>query len=205
MAQNEENPAVAARTPGAEGTTALFVPEESRKEPPASGAISGAGGRNGSNKIVIVIWVTLLLGGFSWYACALQKRAAEAERLLNEAFTLYGQQEFTRSTELLRQSAELGNAWAQLYYGERLKNGFYAEPNAAEAVKWLRKSAGKGCPEAFYQLGTCYENGEGVDRDLSEAESWYRKALNDPGSAYLAQGALDRIESLKAKSGEGMD
>ena len=72
-------------------------------------------------------------------------------------------------------------------------------------MKWLRKSAGKGCPEAFYQLGTCYENGEGVDRDLSEAESWYRKALNDPGSAYLAQGALDRIESLKAKSGEGTD
>ena len=191
--------------PSVEGKTAIFVPEESRKDSPSSGAISGGDGRKGSNKIVIVIWVTLLLGGLSWYSYSQQKKAIEAERLLNEAYTLYGQQEFARSTELLRQSAELGNAWAQLYYGERLKNGFYAEPNPAEAVKWLRKSAGKGCPEAFYQLGTCYENGEGVDRDLDEAESWYRRALDDPGSAYLAQTALDRIGSLKAKSGEGID
>ena len=204
MEQNEENTAAAAQTPSVEGKTALFVPEEPRKDSPAAGAISG-GGWKGSNKVVIVIWVTLLLGGVSLYLYSQQKKAIEADRLLNEAFTLYGQQEFDRSTELLRQSAELGNAWAQLYYGERLKNGFYAEPNAAEAVKWLRKSARKGCPEAFYQLGTCYENGEGVERDLSEAESWYRRALDDPGSAYLAQTALDRIESIKAKSGEEMD
>lgn len=163
------------------------------------------GGMKGSNKIVVAIWMAFLLGGFSWYSYSQQKRAAEAERLLNEAYTLYGQQEFARSTDLLRQAAEMGNAWAQLYYGERLKNGFYAEPNPAEAVKWLRKSAKKNCPEAFYQLGVCYENGEGVERDLNEAEAWYRKALNDPGSAYTARIALERIETMKAKSGEGMD
>ena len=205
MEQNEENTAAAARIPSVEGNPALFVPEEPRKDSPASGATSGGGGRKGSNKIVIVIWVTILLGGISLFAYSQQKRAAEADRLLNEAFTLYNQQEFARSTELLRQSAELGSAWAQLYYGERLKNGFYAEPDAVEAVKWLRKSAKQNCPEAFFQLGTCYENGEGVDRNLSEAEMWYRKALADPGSAYLAQTALERIESLKAKSGEGND
>ena len=74
----------------------------------------GRGGMKGSNKIVVAIWMAFLLGGFSWYSYSQQKRAAEAERLLNEAYTLYGQQEFARSTELLRQSAELGNAWAQL-------------------------------------------------------------------------------------------
>jgi len=171
----------------------------------AGGSSPGCGGRKGSNKIVIAIWVTLLLGGISLFAYSQQKRAAEADRLLNEAFTLYGQQDFAGSTELLRQSAELGNAWAQLYYGERLLNGFYAEPDAAEAVKWLRKAAKQKCPEAFFQLGTCYENGMGVDRDPAEAESWYRKALADPGAAYLAQTALDRLESLRMKSGEGMD
>ena len=163
------------------------------------------GGAKGSNKIVVAIWMAFLLGGFSCYSYSRQKRAAEAERLLNEAYTLYGQQEFARSTELLRESAGMGNAWAQLYYGERLKNGFYAEPDPVEAVKWLRKSAKKNCPEAFYQLGVCYENGEGVERDLNEAEAWYRKALNDPGSAYSARTALERIETMKAKSGEGMD
>ncbi len=163
------------------------------------------GGVKGSNKIVVAIWVAFLLGGFSWYSYSQQKRAAEAERLLNEAYTLYGQQEFARSTELLRQAAEMGNVWAQLYYGERLKNGFYAEPDAVEAVKWLRKAAGQNCSEAFCQLGACYENGEGVDRDLNEAESWYRKALDDPGSAYTARTALERIETMKAKSGGGTD
>lgn len=163
------------------------------------------GGVKGSNKIVVAIWVTLLLGGVSWFAYSQQKRAAEAERLLNEAYTLYGQQEFARSTEVLRQAAEMGNAWAQLYYGERLKNGFYAEPDPAEAVKWLRKAAKQGCSEAFCQLGMCYENGEGVDRDLNEAEAWFRKALNDPGSAYTARSALERLETMRAKSGEGMD
>ena len=206
MNQNEENTAAAASNPCVAGKTVLFVPEETDKAPAAkqSGKVCG-GGRKGSNKILIVIWVTFLLGGFSGYSYYLQKRAAEAERLLNEAYTLYGQQDFDRSTEVLRQSAELGNAWAQRYYGERLLNGFYAEQNKAEAVKWLRKAAKKKCPEAYYMLGICYENGDGVERDLNKAEAWYRKALDDPGSAYNAQAALDRIESLKAKSGAGMD
>ena len=162
-----------------------------------------SGGAKGSNKVVVAIWVAFLLGGVSWYAYSQQKRAAEAERLLNEAYTLYGQQEFARSTELLRQAAGMGNVWAQLYYGERLKNGFYAEPDPIEAVKWLRKAAGQNCPEAFCQLGLCYENGEGVERDLNEAEKWYRKAVDDPGSAYTARTALERIETMKAKSGGG--
>ena len=171
----------------------------------SGGCPRGAGGMKGSNKIVVAIWVALLLGGISWYSYSKQKRAVEAERLLNEAYTLYGQQEFARSTELLQQAAGLGNAWAQLYYGERLKNGFYAEQNPVEAVKWLRKAAGQKSAEACYQLGFCYENGEGVERDLNEAETWYRKALEDAGSAYNARTALERLETMKAKSGEGMD
>ena len=176
-----------------------------RAQDPAGCPCGYGGGRKGSNKIVIAIWVTVLLGGISWYSYSQQQRAVEAERLLNEAYTLFGQQEFARSTDVLRQSAELGNAWAQLYYGERLLNGFHAELNKTEAVKWLRKAARQKCPEAFFQLGFCYENGEGVDRDLNEAAAWYRKALVDPGSAYNAQIAIERIEALNAKSGGGMN
>lgn len=163
----------------------------------------GSAGRTGSNKVVIAIWVTLLLGGFSWFAYSRQKDAAEAERLLNEAYTLYGQREIEASTESLRKAAELGNAWAQMYYGERLKNGFGVEQNMAEAVKWLRKSAKQKCAEAYYQLGICYENGEGVDRDLNESEEWYRKALDDPSFATVAKIALDRISSLKSTENAG--
>ena len=177
---------------------------EADKERTARNGDSSAGGsgcgerRDGSYKIVIVIWVTLLLGGLSLFAYYRQKDTVEAERLLNEAFTLYGQGDVAGSTESLRKAAELGSAWAQLYYGERLKNGFGTEQNMAEAVNWLRKAARKKNYEACYQLGVCYENGEGVERDLSEAAAWYHNALHDPAFASSAQGALDRIADRKA-------
>ena len=179
-----------------EQNEANMAPAAQKRE--SGGCPCGCGGRKGSYKIVIVIWMTLLLGGISLHLHFQQKRNAEAERLLNEAYALYGQQEFAASTERLRQSAELGNVWAQLYYGERLKTGFAAEQNPAEAVKWLRKAAKQKSPEAFFQLGLCYENGEGVERDLDKSEKWYRKASVDPAFASSAQNALDRIANLKA-------
>ena len=193
----------AVRTPP-DGKESAMERNETDKAPEMQkhGAPESAG-RTGSNKIVIAIWVTLLLGGSCWFAYSRQKNAAEAERLLNEAYTLYGQREIEASTELLRKAAELDNAWAQMYYGERLKNGFGVEQNTAEAVKWLRKSAKKKCAEAYYQRGICYENGEGVERDLYEAEAWYRKALDDPSFATVAKIALDRIEARKAASDAG--
>ena len=173
-------------------------PAEASRE--SRGCPCGCGGK-GSNKLGVAIWVTLLLGGSSWFAYSRQKNSAEAERLLNEAYTLHAQGNVAASTELLRQSAELGNVWAQLYYGERLKNGFGTERNLSESVKWLRKAARQKCAEAYYQLGVSYENGEGVDRDLDEAEAWYRKALDDSGFAASAQSALDRIARLKSADG----
>ena len=193
----------AVRTPP-DGKESAMERNETDKAPEMQ--IQGASenvNRTGSNKIVIAIWVTFLLGGFSWFAYSQQKNAAEAERLLNEAYTLYGQREIEASTELLRKSAELGNAWAQMYYGERLKNGFGVEQNTAEAVKWFRKSAKKKCTEAYYQLGICYENGEGVVRDLNEAEAWYQKALDDPSFATMSKIALDRIANLKSTENAG--
>lgn len=177
---------------------------EARKQEP-SGAGSGNGRRRGSYKIVIAIWVTLLLGGLDWYAYSRQKNDARAAQLLQEAFQLYGQGDIAGSTDILRQSAELGNVWAELYYGERLKSGFGTEQNMPEAVKWIRKAAHRKCSEAFYQLGVCYENGEGVERNLCEAEVWYRKALNDTTFAVSAQSALDRIADRKAAESAGDD
>jgi len=176
MGQNEEDKAPAAQNP----------------EP--SGHPCGCGGK-GSNKIVVAIWFVLLLGGVSLFGHLQAKRKAEAESLLNQAYMLYGQGNLVSSTDYLRQAAELGNPWAQLYYGERLKNGFGAERNPDEAVKWLRKAAGQKCPEAFYQLGACYENGEGVERDLNKAENWYRKAV-DADAGLGAQSSLDRVRQM---------
>ena len=188
------------------GKESSMEQNEADKDPAArnqdpSGADTGSVRRPGSNKVVIAIWVMFLLGGSCLYTYARQRNAAEAERLLNEAFTLHGQGNIDGSTDRLRQSAELGNVWAQLYYGERLRNGFGTEQNLTESVKWLRKAAFQKCAEAYYQLGVAYENGEGVERDPDEAEAWYRKALDDPSFATMAKIALDRIAGLKSSGG----
>ena len=174
------------------------------KEQGSGGCSCGCGGGKNANRTAVVIWV-ILLAGLAILAVysRMNSRLSEDEKLLRQAYEKFEKQDFEASTTLLRQSAERGNVWAQLYYGERLKSGFHAEQNIAEAVKWLRKAAQKKNFEACYQLGVCYENGEGVERNLDEAEVWYRKALEDPAFASSAQESLDRIANRKAENAAG--
>ena len=155
MERNEEKATPAERKPG--------------------GCPCGCGGKR-SNKLVIAIWAVMVFGVVGILAYTGAQKEKEAQRLLAQAREFYDKQDFKASTDCLRQAAELGNQWAQVYYGERLRNGFGTEKNAAEAVKWFRKSADQNCYEGLYQLGLCYADGEGVERDPAEAEACYRKA-----------------------------
>ena len=154
------------------------------------------GGKKGSNKIVVAIWVVLLLG----FACVLAYTRSqgqnEAEKLLNDAYALYEKQDFASAADRLRQAAELGNPWAQIYYGGCLKQGTGVAADPVAAVEWYRKAAAQNNPTAIYSLGVCYENGEGVDRNLDTALEWYRKALD--AGLEDAQSAIIRVEKLKA-------
>ena len=154
----------------------------------------------GSNKAVIVIGVILLLC-FAFFAMYSRMKPAltESQRLLVQADELFQKEDFTGAAKLTRQSADLGDAWGQMYYGGCLKKGIGVEQDMPAAVEWFRKSADQGCAVACYELGVCYENAEGVERDLDAAETWYRKAL-DGGIQPDAQEALDRVEKLKAES-----
>ena len=168
----------------------------------SSGCPRGCG--KGSNKIVVAIWVTFLLGGVGYYLYSQKQDAAEAYRLLQQSYELYGMGDFAASTEGLRQAAELGNALAQVYYGGHLRNGIGTETDMAAAVKWFRKAARHKHASAYLWLGTCYENGEGVERDLAEAEKWYRKAVEaDAGPG--AQPSLDRVRQQIAAPPPGAE
>lgn len=155
----------------------------------------------GSNKAVIVIGVILLLG-FAFFATysRMNPRLTEPERLLRQADELFQKEDYAGAAKLMRQAAELGNAWGQMYYGGCLKKGIGVEQDMAAAVEWFRKSADQGYAVAYYELGVCYENAEGVERDLDEAAAWYQKAL-DGGIAPDAQEALDRVGKLKEEEG----
>jgi len=172
----------------------------SEKKQDSGGCSCGCGGGKGSNKAAIAIWAVLLVGLALLAAYTRSNsRLSEPERLLEQAYEQFEKQDFEASTELLRQSAELGNAWAQLYYGGSLKKGVGTAQDMPAAVEWFRKSAAQNCAIAFFELGVCYENGEGVEQDLDEAEAWYKKAL-DAGIGEEAQAALDRVGNLKAEA-----
>ena len=125
---------------------------------------------------------------------------AQALALYQQAIELFERQDKdVECAELLRQSAELGYVWAQIYYGRFLCKGIGTALDPVSAVEWFRKAADQNCPAAFYELGVCCENGEGVEKNLDEAETWYRKAV-DGGFEGGAQHALDRIAKAKADS-----
>ena len=176
------------------------APAERKQE--SGGCSCGCGGGNGANKAVIALWVAVLIG-IACFVVYSRMNAdpyrSEADKILKHAYTLYEQEKFEESADCLRQAAELGQPWAQLYYGGTLKKGIGVAQNLTAAVEWFRKSADQGCAVAFFELGVCYENGEGVERNLDEAEAWYQKAL-DAGIKPDAQEALDRVEKLKAEA-----
>ena len=176
--------------------------ESTDREQNPGGCSCGCGGGKGSNKAAIILWVVVLIGiaVFGVYSrMNADPYRSEADKILKHAYTLYEQAKFEESADCLRQAAELGQPWAQLYYGGTLKKGVGVEQNPTAAVEWFRKSAEQNCAIAFYELGVCYENGEGVERNLDEAEVWYKKAL-DAGIGEEAKAALERVGKLKAEA-----
>ncbi len=170
--------------------------EQAAQGQSADGCGCGCGRGKGSNKIVIAIWVVLLLG----FACVLAYTRSqgqnEAEKLLNDAYALYEKQDFASAADRLRQAAELGNPWAQIYYGGCLKQGTGVAADPAAAVEWYSKAAAQNNNVAYYELAVCYEYGQGVAPSLDEAASWYQKALD--GGIGEAQSALWRVSVAKA-------
>ena len=78
--------------------------------------------------------------------------------------------------EMLRKSAERGNALAQNNLGVMYAEGHGVSRDDAEAVKWLRKSAEQGNSAGEHNLGVMYERGSGVSRDYAETMRLYRKS-----------------------------
>jgi TPR repeat protein len=83
------------------------------------------------------------------------------------------------------ESAERGDAEAQLEPGTRYAGGKGIDGNDIEAVTRLSKAADQGLPQAQLNLGLAYDLGLGVDVDKAEAESWWKMAAKqgDTGAA----------------------
>jgi TPR repeat protein len=90
--------------------------------------------------------------------------------------------------DALRQSAQKGDAAAQLQLGDVFRTGQGLPQDFGEAVKWYRLAAAQGNTAAQINLGTMYHLGLGVGKDDAQAAKWYQ--------APAKQGALLRSSCL---------
>jgi len=90
--------------------------------------------------------------------------------------------------ERVLQSAQQGDAGAQVMLGEMHDNGLGVEQDHAQAFAWYFKAA-----QQEFRLGERYQSGLGVEQDDAEAIQWYRKAAEqgDP-MARLMMWAMQR-------------
>src|SRR5437879_61960 len=71
--------------------------------------------------------------------------------------------------EVIKATAESGDADSQYELGRRYYTGDGTAKNLAEAIKWVRKAAENGLAIAQGALGAHYFYGEGVTKDNTEA------------------------------------
>jgi uncharacterized protein len=96
------------------------------------------------------------------------------------------------AVDLLRSSADLGYAPAQVALGYLYDTGTILAAESGQAQEWYRKAAQQDDPLAEWLLGRLIFAGTGTLHDLNEAARWLEKAAahGDPFGEYL----LGRVE-----------
>nr|WP_315466027.1 tetratricopeptide repeat protein [uncultured Rhodoferax sp.] len=82
------------------------------------------------------------------------------------------------AVQWMEAAAHLGNADAQVIYGQWCLDGHGMEPNAVTARANFLKSAIQAHPMGMNMAGRCSENGWGGDVDHFAAANWYRQAAH---------------------------
>lgn len=94
-----------------------------------------------------------------------------------------GQEGPRRGDALAPYRADQGNAVAQEYIGYLYQNGFGAQQDYAEAMRWHRMAADQRNIRGQNNVGYLYQSGVGVKQDYTEAMRWHRMAA-DQGNAW---------------------
>ncbi|CAJ0786108.1 hypothetical protein R77555_01426 [Ralstonia mannitolilytica] len=84
--------------------------------------------------------------------------------------------DYPRALQLLRQSADKGDAAAAYYLGLMHRSGYGTPVDPAQAARWFDRAAHQGVPSAMFMLANAYREGEGVPRDEARALALYQEA-----------------------------
>jgi hypothetical protein len=106
---------------------------------------------------------------------------------------------FKKSTSVLRESADKGDAIAQRAIAEGYRNGLGVPKDYALALQWYQKAANQGDARAEVELGEMYEWGFGVPPNKAEAVRWYSLAAKS-GDWLQGKKAELKLKELNEKS-----
>lgn len=133
-----------------------------------------------------IVFVLLFMPLWAWGAVSTAVNDTTPEALYrlgqyyltgNDSLGIYMNEE--TGVELIRQTAERGNAPAQFRLALCYEEGQGLSQDYGQAVYWWRKAAEQGYAWAQYSLGICYAEGIGVDRDSKQAEYWKNLAIQN--------------------------
>jgi TPR repeat protein len=116
-----------------------------------------------------------------WLRMASENGSIYASTLLGEMLIANGNdsaKDASEGFELLMQSAQKNDPWAQYLLGYAYAMGLGAKKDEFSAANWYKKSAETGSVSAMRALAQLYaDEGSGVF-DLKESLNWYEKAAN---------------------------
>ena len=95
--------------------------------------------------------------------------------------------DYQKALTIWTESAERGDASAQINLGAMYLRGLGVGKNRSEALKWFEKAVEQGSAEAMYNLGQLYETQYGaVQADHPLSYKWYRRAAEQghPAAQY---------------------
>jgi TPR repeat protein len=121
---------------------------------------------------------TLRNEGIRWLETA-APGDARAELSLGKALLLGTggvARDYPRALQLLRQSADKGNAAAAYYLGVMYRSGYGTAIDTTQAAHWFDRAARHEIPAAMFMLANAYREGDGVPRDEARALALYQDA-----------------------------
>ena len=90
---------------------------------------------------------------------------------------LRAEKKYLAALDCYLKSAELGDAYAQLWIGNIYNRGLGVEIDPSKAFKWFQKAADQSNVDALNNLALMYDQGSSVPRDYDKAIALYKMAI----------------------------
>jgi uncharacterized protein len=121
-------------------------------------------------------------------------------RVRGGEYVAYDRANLQTALKFWMESAQQGDAEAQVTVGEIYERGLGTQPNYEAAAIWYQKAVDQGFSRAFFNLGTLYEQGLGVEADKLKALNLYRQAWGIPLDNVVYENAANQqVAQLRAE------